>query len=105
MSNKFVRALRFIGNQISISYANYQERQKIRAIRQAELRDIEEENYAAGRGWAEGANSVREEERAWRIQERRRMETWGAQNIPDFTNPKSNFLTQDFQPKRRRKKR
>ena len=99
----FIKA---VGKGIQASYRRYEEQQRLQAIRQAELWEIEEENRSAGRGWTRGMADVRGQERIRQRNERdrrgmlRRFEK-------SYNEPKVNdsFLTEGFPANSKRKKR
>ncbi len=100
---------------IGIAYRNYQERQRIEEIRKAHYRGIEQENYAAGRGWAKGQANVYEENRIRKQNERDRRDAQRRfenqmfpkvnENLFDVPRVNKNFWTEDLEPRKRKKRR
>ena len=103
------------GRNIETAYRNYQERQRIEEIRRAHYRGIYEENYAASSGWTRAQIDAQNEDRIRRQNERdqkaaqRRFEDQMFPRVNEhiFDVPKLNrdFLTEDLEPKKRKKKR
>lgn len=98
----FTKAL---GRGIQREFVAYQERERIRAIRRNQLNMIEEENRAAGRGYAKGIADVRAQERI-RQQDERDYRAYRKRFNRMYEAPKVNSnLIYGGQPNRRKKKR
>jgi hypothetical protein len=97
--------IKVVARDIQRSYRQYQERERLRAIRQAELDRITEENIAAGKGWAIGTAQVREQERIRRQNERDQREYWKNLNrMYEVPQVNENAFFGDS-PNRKKKKR
>jgi hypothetical protein len=99
-----------IGKAIHRSYQHYQEQQRIKEQRNQYLRRSYQEGYAAGRGWAEGMEDVREEQRERREYERSARKY--PRNIEKFVygnegGPRDieGFVFGEDSPRRRKKRR
>jgi hypothetical protein len=101
------KAIKGTANFINEEYERYQRRKRIEEERNQELRRIEEEAYIEERGRQRAIVDVRERERARREEERyfRGVSRNFERQVTDVPKVNEDFWTQDFYPKKRKKRR